>query len=97
MDAFEEVRATAASLHERAMALGADRLAPAAVLEAIAQTLDIEVIRLDPGDVALKGAKALFDEQGGSVYCSETGTAVDRALLVAHELGHAQLHGESSL
>lgn len=97
MTTFDELRDLAAALHERSMALGADRLAPAAVLEAITQSLDIEVVCLDPGDVALKGAQALFDEQSGTICCSDTATEVERALLVAHELGHAQLHAESSI
>ncbi|MDQ7250319.1 UvrD-helicase domain-containing protein [Dongia sedimenti] len=44
----------------------------------------------------MKGAKALFDEQSGTILCENQGNDAERALLVAHELGHARLHATSS-
>ena len=48
------------------------------------------------GDPALKGARALFDEQSGTICCEASGSACDRVLLVAHEIGHAVIHADSS-
>ena len=50
---------------------------------------------LVPGDPALKGARALFDEQSGTVCCEKAGGPGERALLVAHEIeaGMAPLGG----
>jgi superfamily I DNA/RNA helicase/Zn-dependent peptidase ImmA (M78 family) len=97
MDAFEQIRSRAALLHEKAISLGADPFEPTSVVEAVVRNLDIEVIWLEPSDVALKGAKALFDDQSGTICCSKAGSAAERALLLAHEIGHVDLHDASSI
>lgn len=96
MDAFEPIRADAAALQAALVAEGADPLDPLALVVAAVVHLDLELTWLTPGDPALKGARALYDDQGGSI-CAETGgDAAARALLVAHELGHARLHAGSA-
>ena len=57
-----------------------------------AEVLDMEVHELPAGDPGLRGALAYYDAQALTICCSNAGNAIDRALLVAHELGHAQLH-----
>ena len=56
---------------------------------------DLDLVWLPQGDPALKGARALYDDQGGTICCEEEGDPADRALLVAHELGHSELHAGS--
>jgi superfamily I DNA/RNA helicase len=96
MDAFDAVREVAATLHGRVVARGSDALSPVALAEGAVDVLDLELVRLQPGDVALKGARALFDEQSGSILCEQTADAVEGALLVAHEIGHTQVHAGSA-
>lgn len=92
MDAFEHIRRVARRLHDRAVVDGTDPLDPSAMAFAAARCLDIEVTLLPSGDPMLKGARALFDEQGSTISCESIGTQGERATLIAHELGHAQIH-----
>lgn len=96
MDAFEPVRNSAAGLHDEAVAAGADPQSPILLVEAAIRLLDLELFWLQPGDPALKGALALFDEQSGTVCCESGGHSSERALLVAHEIAHSRVHVGSS-
>lgn len=95
MDAFESVREIAAQLHNRVVAAGADPLRPSSLVEAAVGHLDLELVWLPADDVALKGSRALFDEQSGTICCVEVASAGDRTLLVSHEIGHACVHAAS--
>ena len=96
MDAFETIRATAAALHSKLVAAGANPDQPMALVAAAIDDLDLELAWLPEGDPALKGARALFDEQGGVICCLDQGSPGERACLVAHELGHVSIHAGSS-
>lgn len=96
MDAFEPIRVEAAALSEALVADGADGLDPLALVEAAIAGDDLELVWLSAGDPALKGARALYDDQSGTICCESDGDAATRALLVAHELGHARLHAGSA-
>ena len=52
---------------------------------------------LTPGDPALKGARALFDEQSGTICCEDAGEPIEQVLLIAHEIGHVVIHTTSSI
>lgn len=92
MDAFDAVRESAHALHAASLARGADFLRPDNVVKIAAEVLDIEVHELPAGDPGLRGTLANYDAQSLMICCSNEGSAIDRALLVAHELGHARLH-----
>ena len=79
MDAFDPVRDAATRLHDALVRAGADPLSPASLVEAAVRHLDLELFWLERGDPALKGARALFDEQSGMVCCEATGSAAERA------------------
>ena len=96
MDGFEPVRNSARMLHAAVIADGADPLDPTALIAEAARRLDLEVAWLAAGDPALKGARALFDEQSGTILCEASGSPAERAILVAHELGHVDLHAGPS-
>jgi DNA helicase-2/ATP-dependent DNA helicase PcrA len=97
MDAFEAIRESAARLHDELVSAGADARKALALAESAIRRLDLELYWLKPGDPALKGSRAIFDEQSGSVYCEAVEDVGERALLVAHEIGHARVHARSSL
>src|SRR5438132_1284296 len=97
MDPFESVRILAAQLHDELVASGADPLKPTSLVDAAIRHLQLELYWLAPGDPALKGAHALFDEQSGTVCCENEGEPGERATLVSHEIGHACVHASSSL
>ena len=96
MEPFGPIRAAACRLHDKLLAAGADPLHPAEMVEAAALHLELELIPLAPGDTLLKGARALFDEQCGAVCYEMVGSASERALLIAHEIGHAEVHVTSA-
>jgi len=95
MDGFEPIRQAAARLHGELVAGGADPLDPLALVAAAVAHRGLELVWLSPGDPALKNAHALFDEQSGTICCESTGGTSDRALLVAHEIGHVEIHAGS--
>ena len=92
MDSFEKSRWTAAQLHGKLVDGGVNPLDSMRLVEAAATHSDLELHWLAPNDPALNGAHALFDEQSGSIFCRDDGTETERAQLVAHEIGHAELH-----
>ena len=96
MDAFEPIRKSAAHLHDKLIEKGTDPVDTAALITAAVAHLDLELVYLAPGDPALKNARAVFDEQSGTICCETSGDVIDRTLLVAHELGHAHVHAGST-
>jgi DNA helicase II / ATP-dependent DNA helicase PcrA len=97
MEAFDGVRSAAAQLHATVVAAGADPLNPTSLVREAVRHLGLELFWLEPGDPALKGARALYDEQSGTVCCETSGGEGDRAVNVAHEIGHVCVHAASSL
>ena len=96
MDAFETIRDGAARLHGDLVAAGVNAVNPVQLVEEAIRTLDLELFWLQPGDPALKGARALFDAQSGAVCCETVANPTEGALLIAHEIGHARIHAATS-
>lgn len=94
MEAFELIHRQASALHDKVVAAGADPFDVSALVLAVAADRGLEVVFVPKGDPGLKGARALFDDQTGAILCSSDGSETDRALLVAHEIGHDVLHAE---
>ncbi len=96
MDAFEPVREAASRLHH-ALSGGSGVLKqPMELVTAALAHLKIDIVWLAPGDPALKGARAVFDDQSGAIFAEDTGEPPDRALLLAHEIGHVCIHHTSA-
>ena len=95
MDSFDTIREMALALHEKLVASGVDPLDCLAMASAGVADVGYELAALPAGDVALKGARALIDEQSQLICFEDVGTAADRAQLIAHELGHACGHAGS--
>jgi DNA helicase-2/ATP-dependent DNA helicase PcrA len=96
MEPFEPIRRVAVQLHDKVVLVGADPTNPLDLIERAAQDLELELAWLEKGHPALKGARALFDHQSGTVICEAGGSAAERAQLAAHEIGHACVHSVSS-
>ena len=95
MDPFETIRSKAAALNKELLSEGKDPFNPLALVQAAVEYRDLDLAWLPQGDPALKGARALYDDQGGTICCEEEGDSASRALLVAHEFGHSELHAGS--
>lgn len=93
MDATEAARREAERLHRANVTAGGNSTRPLefALREATSRGLD--VYALQEGDSQLKGGRATFDSQAGSILYEDRGSDFERAFLVAHELGHVVLEG----
>ena len=96
MDAFETIRVVAARLHDQFVARGADALKPLTLVDAAIRHYGIELAFLEPGNTALNGGRAVFDQQSRTICAENKGSDADRALLVGHEIGHVAVHTMSS-
>ena len=96
MEAFEPIRIAASTLHTELVAAGANPDSPMEVVLAAVKQLDVELAWLPAGDPTLKGARALFDNQGGIICCVDEGDTATRACLIAHEIGHIRVHAGSA-
>lgn len=96
MDLFEIFREAALRLYNDLVADGAHPQQPIDLVEKAVQKLDLVLVLLKPDDPALKGSKALFDEQSGTICCGDEGDAASRVLVIAHEIGHAVIHSTTS-
>ena len=96
MDSFETIRVVAAQLHDQFVAAGADALKPLTLVDAAIRHYGIELAFLEPGNTALNGGRAVFDQQSRTICAEDKGSDADRALLVGHEIGHVAVHTMSS-
>jgi superfamily I DNA/RNA helicase len=96
MDIFESLRDDAERLHAQLVRAGANPLSSDSIIEAAVKHLGLILVWVDPEDPTLKGARALHDEQMGLLCCATESDPAQRSVIVAHEIGHAQLHGASS-
>ncbi len=96
MDSFETIRVVAAQLHDQFVAAGADALKPLKLVDAAIRHYGIELAFLEPGNTALNGGRAVFDQQSRTICAEDKGSDADRALLVGHEIGHVAVHTMSS-
>lgn len=96
MDSLELIRDSAATMQSQLVAKGVAPLDPDALVQAAIRDLDLVMILLPKGDAGLKGARALFDDQSGTICCEITENVAERATLIAHELGHVCIHSGST-
>src|SRR5712672_3833823 len=95
MDSFESIRKAAEDLHHQVGGDGTPKK-PMELVNAAIKHLKLELTWLPTGDPALKGARAVFDDQSGTIFAEDIGTLAERALVVAHEIGHERVHSAST-
>ncbi len=91
MDAVELARRSAAALHATAVAAGHDPCQPYAFAVAIANLRGLDVEPTKPGAAILDGGRATLIPKDDLIVHEKRGTDFERAFLVAHEIGHAEL------
>jgi DNA helicase-2/ATP-dependent DNA helicase PcrA len=96
MDAFEPVREVASRLHVSLYGENPVLKQPMELVTAALAHLKIDLAWLPQGDPVLKGARAVFDDQSGAIFAEDIGEPSDRALLLAHEIGHICIHHSSA-
>jgi superfamily I DNA/RNA helicase/Zn-dependent peptidase ImmA (M78 family) len=95
MDSFEPIRKAAEYLHHKVAGDGTPKK-HMELVDAAIKHLKLELTWLPTGDPALKGARALFDDQSGTIFAEDVGNDSQRALVVAHEIGHECMHAGSA-
>lgn len=97
MDPWAEVRLRARACHAEALAAaGGDRSA-AAIVAAAADLRDIEVVPFMPGTRFGPGILGVYERVGLLVSVDATLPAGKRELVIAHELGHHELHDDDAV
>jgi hypothetical protein len=91
VDAVELARRSAAALHATAVAAGHDPCHPYAFAVAIADLRGLDVEPSKPGAAILDGGRATLIPKDDLIVHEKRGTDFERAFLVAHEIGHAEL------
>lgn len=95
MDAIELARQAAARLHAQAVANGHDPWQPYAFARAEAERRGLDVEVTTPGATVLDGGRAVLVARDDLILHEDAGTPFERAFLVAHEIGHAELGDDS--
>ena len=95
MNSLEAGRQRAERLHSEAVAAGHNPRTPYDFVRAEAAKRLIEVERVPKGDIRLYGGRALYDPDALLILHEDTGDPFLDAFLVAHELGHIDLGGQS--
>lgn len=91
MDAVELARQRATELHREAVQMGHDPWKPYEFAVAEAKARGLTVAKCPPDSDMLDGGRAFFDRDARLIVHEDAGTPFDRAFLVAHEIGHAEL------
>ncbi|RKK04928.1 ImmA/IrrE family metallo-endopeptidase [Pseudoroseomonas wenyumeiae] len=91
MNSFDAARIAARALRQ-ATAAEVARPAILDLAEAAARHLGFEVTWVDPSSPLLHGTVAYLDAQAATVICARSGDDGERALLLAHEIGHEAVH-----
>lgn len=91
MDAIELARRAAARLHAQAVAGGHDPWDPFAFAKAEAERRGLDVEVAAQGAAVLDGGRAVLVARDSLILHEDAGTPFERAFLIAHEIGHAEL------
>lgn len=97
MDSFEPIRRAATALRDELVAADIDPFRPLDLVKAAVEKREIELIFLEKGHTALKGARALYDDQSGAIMCEVVADDGEAAQLAAHELGHVYVHAAQAV
>jgi superfamily I DNA/RNA helicase len=97
MDSVELARQTAAGLHARLVAAGADPWSPYGLAVAEAKRRGIDVEPTATGAAVLNGGRATLITADKLILHENMGTPFEQAFLVAHEIGHAELGDDTDI
>ena len=96
MDAWRDIRLKARACHLRALAgVQGDRRGRALVDAALTDA-DLELRYCQPGEVFGIGVHGSFERADGLVYVVSGQDPKDEVVVIAHEIGHSELHHDPS-
>ncbi|MBN8707838.1 MAG: UvrD-helicase domain-containing protein [Verrucomicrobia bacterium] len=91
MDAVEAARQIAARLHTEAVQRGESPWRPYEFAMAEAKRREIDVEAVAEGAAQLNGARATYSARDQLILYEDKGIDFEKAFLIAHEIGHAEL------
>jgi superfamily I DNA/RNA helicase len=96
MDAWRDIRLKARNCHVKALAVAQGDRRGRALVEAALKDGDLELRYCQPGEVFGPGVHGSFERADGLV-CVVTGQdPKDEVVVIAHEIGHSELHRDPS-
>lgn len=93
-DPLELTRRRAADLHASLVAGGFASSVPIEIAHAAAAACDLEVNAWPQGHPILRGGRAIYDHDAGTIDHEATGDPFQDAFLIAHEIGHHEFGGD---
>jgi len=94
MDNFETVRQRARVFREKVETSSTHYSDSFELVQAAVNSVDYELISRDQEDTLLNGAEAVLDRDMAAIYYKNSVTNETAATLIAHELGHLDMHDE---
>jgi DNA helicase-2/ATP-dependent DNA helicase PcrA len=92
MDAFDKVRELAREKYEEAQKMLPAGYKAIDLVKVLADKADLQLYGLNPTDPLLNGALAVLVRGDGAIYHVDNVSREDLAVLIAHELGHFNVH-----
>lgn len=92
MDAWGDIRLKARDCHRRALTESKGDRRRDAVVAAALKLEDLQLEPYEPGSIVGHGVRGFLDRGSLMVYVATGQSAEDKAIVIAHELGHFKLH-----
>jgi DNA helicase-2/ATP-dependent DNA helicase PcrA len=96
MDAWRDIRLKARKCHMKALAIAQGNRRGRALVDAILKDGDMELRYCQPGEVFGVGIHGSFERADGLVYVVTGQDSKDEVVVIAHEIGHSELHHDPS-
>jgi DNA helicase-2/ATP-dependent DNA helicase PcrA len=92
MDTWINIRRKALTCHEAALKKCKGQRSAKALVDAALKNDDLEVFHYEPGTMAGENVLGFLDRQARIVHVAKHQTPEDELVVVAHEIGHFNLH-----
>lgn len=96
MDAWRDIRLKARACHSKALSVAQGDRRGRALVNAVLKDADLELRYCQPGEVFGIGVHGSFERADGLVYVVSGQDPKDEVVVIAHEIGHSELHHDPS-
>ncbi len=96
MDAWRDIRLRARACHVKALDVAQGDRRGRALVDAALKDADLELRYCQPGEVFGVGVHGSFERADGLVYVVAGQDPKDELVVIAHEIGHSELHHDPS-
>lgn len=96
MDAWRDIRLKARACHVKALVVSHGDRRGRALVNAALRDADLELRYCQPGEVFGVGVHGSFERADGLVYVVTGQAPKEEVVVIAHEIGHSELHHDPS-